>query len=489
MQSGKNAPKGLKSGRKTLVARAAAPLLLSLLAACASLPDRETPLAAAQPAALASSQSFAAPGAAWPDQNWWKAYNDPQLDALIADGLKSSPTLAQAESRVRAANAQQAAARASLLPSVSANAGAKLQKQSYNAGIPAEFVPSGYQDYGRATLDFNYEFDFWGRNRAAIAAASSEAKAAQADAAAARLMLSASIADAYADLSRLYAERDIAQKALNLREQTADLVSRRVTAGLDTRGELRQAEAGPPAARAQLAALDEALALTRNRLAALLGAGPDRGLTIARPAATTPAAFGLPETLAADLIGRRPDVVAARWRAEAANKRIKQSQAEFYPNVNLTAFIGVESLGLSNLVDSGSDIGSAGPAISLPIFQGGRLRANLLRADAERDAAVASYNQAVVQALQQVADAATSKRALQTRLTESRAALAANEDAYRIARMRYEGGLSNYQAVLIAEDAVLQQRMNVIDLESRAFSLDVALARALGGGFSNASGV
>jgi NodT family efflux transporter outer membrane factor (OMF) lipoprotein len=459
---------------------------LFMLGACATLPADRAP--AAQAAAPAGSQiSFAAQKAAWPGADWWTAYNDPQLNSLIAEALQSSPTLAQAQARVRAANALESASRASLLPSLSANASVSAAKQSYNTGFPRSFVPKGYKDYGTATLDFNYEFDFWGKNRAAIAAASSDARAAQAEAAQAQLALSAAIADVYADLARLYAERDITDKALTVRQQTADLVIRRVKAGLDTQGEQRQAEAGVPAARAQLAGLDESISLTRNRLAALLGAGPDRGLTIERPAAPSIAAFGLPENLAADLLGRRPDIVAARWRAEAAAKRIKQSEAAFYPNVNLAAYVGVNVLNLENITRSGSDIGSVGPAISLPIFQGGRLRSNLLFADAERDAAIAAYNGTVVEALRQVADAVTSAKALDGRLTESKAALQAYEDAYDVARRRYDGGLANYQSVLLAEDAVLAQRLAVADLQSRAFSLDVALVRALGGGFVNPS--
>jgi len=456
------------------------------LSACATLPSERIP--ALQAAAPAGGQvSFSARTSDWPAAEWWTVYKDPQLNSLIAEALKMSPTLAQAQARVRAANALERASRASLLPTLTANASVTEAKQSYNAGFPKAFVPQGYQDYGQATLDFNYEFDFWGKNRAAIAAASSDARAAQAEAAQAQLALSCAIADVYADLARLYAERDITSKALKVRQQTADLVIRRVKAGLDTQGEQRQAEAGVPAARAQLAALDENVALTRNRLAALLGAGPDRGLTIEPPAAPALAAIGLPENLSADLLGRRPDILAARWRAEAAAKRIKQSEAAFYPNVNLAAYVGSNVLNLENLTRSGSDIGSVGPAMSLPIFQGGRLRANVLYADAERDGAIAAYNGTVVDALQQVADAVTSARALDARLAESKSALEAYEDAYDVARRRYEGGLANYQSVLLAEDSVLAQRLTVADLKSRAFSLDVALVRALGGGFVNPS--
>jgi outer membrane protein TolC len=162
---------------------------------------------------------------------------------------------------------------------------------------------------------------------------------------------------------------------------------------------------------------------------------------------------------------------------------VKVAKASFYPNVNLAGFLGLQSLKLNQLFADGSDIGSIGPALTLPIFQGGALRAGYRGAEADRDAAVASYDATVTEAFHQVADAVTSERALATELSKARAALAASEDAYRISRLRYEGGLANYQSVLITEQGVLVRRRAVADLEARAFALDVALIRALGGGF------
>jgi len=467
-------------------------LLAGALSACASLPAMK-PAAHAKPAsAYAAARSFdsrADPnsGADWPADGWWLAYDDPQLNALIDEALSGSPTLAQARARVDKAQANLGQARASLLPTLSGQASVVENKQSYNNGIPALFVPHDYNAYGGTQLNFNYEFDFWGKNRAAVAASVSEAKAAEADAAEARLTLSTAVAAAYADLARLYAERDVAIRSVQSRQEVFELVARRVADGLDTRAESKQAEAGAPAARADLAFIDEQLAQTRNQIAALLGDGPDRGLTLARPAGPALKVFGLPPRLAADLIGRRPDVAAARWRAEAASKRIGVAKAEFYPDINLAADIGFQALGLPNWFAAGSDIGQVGPAVTLPIFEGGRLRANLHGARADYDEAVASYDDAVVQALHDVADAAASERALSTRLNESRDALAAYEEAYSVARLRYEGGLANFQTVLLAEDSVLQARRTVVDLEARAFTLDIQLIKALGGGYAPAA--
>jgi NodT family efflux transporter outer membrane factor (OMF) lipoprotein len=475
------------AGARLAVVLAAA----SALAACASQPNLGAPAGALTPDKLATSQSFTGPAAAWPDDHWWQAYGDPQLDHLIDTAIADAPDMAQAKARLEKAEAVAGQARAALAPAISANGQIGETQQSQTIfGFPAsfqQFLPKGLHPDPQISLNFSYEIDFWGKNRNALAAATSEAQAAGADAAEARLTLSTAVAAAYADLARLYGERDVAERSVASRGETYDLAERRVTNGLDTQAELQQAAAGVPAARAEEAAIDEQIALTRNELAALIGQGPDTGLAITRPTVAAPKAFGLPDHLAADLLGRRPDIVGARWRAEAASKRIGVAKAEFYPDINLAADIGFQALGLPNWFAAGSDIGQVGPAVTLPIFEGGRLRANLHGARADYDEAVASYDGAVVQALHDVADAAASERALATRLKESRDALAAYEEAYSVARLRYEGGLANFQTVLLAEDSVLQARRTVVDLEARAFTLDIQLIKALGGGYAPAA--
>jgi NodT family efflux transporter outer membrane factor (OMF) lipoprotein len=215
-----------------------------------------------------------------------------------------------------------------------------------------------------------------------------------------------------------------------------------------------------------------------------MGAGPDRGLALARPTIRLDQAPGLPSQLPAALLGRRPDLAAARLRAEAAAKRIDQAEAAFYPDVNLVAFVGVQSLGVGMLAKSGSGIGSIGPAVSLPIFDGGRLRAQLRGADAGYAQAVADYERTLVQALQEVADAAVSQQAIGAQLAKTGESVEAAREAWRIQNERYEGGLSTYLEVLTAEDTLLSNLRSQSDLQSRSFSLDVALVRALGGGYA-----
>ena len=459
-------------------------LVSCALPACAALPSSTSVHRPRPVTDYAAERSFAASRADWPDADWWSAYGDPQLDRLIAEALADSPSLAQAQARLHRAVAATAVARAAGLPTLAAGGGIEDAKQSYYQGIPPQFVPKGYIGSGSVSLNFDWELDFWGQNRAAVAAATSDAQAAAAEAAEARLMLSTSVAAAYADLAQLYAERDVAARMIDSQNKTSALVTERVNDGLAAEAEQREAEAEPLQSQAELAAIDERIALLRDQIAALMGHGPDRGLAIERPTDAVPKAFGLPANLPAELIGRRPDIVAARWRAEAAANRIKRDKAAFYPNVNLAGLIGAAARPVRDLTKNGSDVGSIGPALTLPLFAGGRLRANLADSEAARDEAIATYDEAVVEALQQVADVAASFRSLSVELNRSSAALAASEEAYRMAGVRYRTGLSTYSALLLVEQGVLMRRRAVADLQARAFALDIALVRALGGGFS-----
>lgn len=464
-----------------------APILLPLFlaSACASVPDLG-PRPEMRPAAdYAAAISLASATAPWPGEGWWAGYGDPQLSALMEEALAGSPDLAAAAARLRTAEGFAQKAGAALKPTIDGFASAELVQQSENNGVPAQLVPNGWQDTGSIGLSFSFDLDLWGKNRAALAAATSDAEAAAFELAEARLALTTAIASAYADLAQLHAQRDTLQSALAIRTDTLRLVSQRVETGLDTRAELKQAESRVPQARADLAATDEAIALTRNAIAALLGAGPDRGLAIGRPKTASLRALGVPANASIELIGRRPDIAAARARVEAAASRIKEARAAFYPNINIGALIGFQSLGLGSLLSGGSLSGSVGPAISLPIFHGGALSGNYRGRRGQYDEAVAFYDGRVVQALRETADAVTSQKALAVRLGESRQALADAEEGNRLARMRYEGGLSTYIDVLSAEEGVLEARRTVAELETRAFALDVAMVRALGGGFTS----
>lgn len=419
----------------------------------------------------------------WPTAAWWQRYQDPQLNALIDTALQQAPSINMAAARVRQAQALAQQVGATRLPDVGMAASVSESKVSYR--YQAYNPPRNWNDYGSLTLNFSYDIDFWSKNKSAVAAASSQLAAAEAEQAAARLMLTTAIANAYAELARLYANLDTVTAALDVRQQTVDLLTQRFDNGLENRGTVSQAQAVANSAKAEVLAVQESIGLQQHALAALLGAGPDRGLSIQRPHIQLQQVFGLPEHAGVGLLAHRPDVTAARWRAEATAYQIGVAKAQFYPDVSLSAFIGVQAFGLNSLFDSGNDAGSIGPAIYLPLFSGGRLEGQLSAAEAGFDQAAASYQQTLSNALNEVADVLTSTQALDAQIAQTQAAVDAAALAHQIASNRYKGGLATYLEVLSAEDRLLGSQRALVNLQSRAFSLDLALIHALGGGYQS----
>lgn len=229
--------------------------------------------------------------------------------------------------------------------------------------------------------------------------------------------------------------------------------------------------------------MQESIELQKNAISALLGEGPDRGKSIASPTIRLTDNFGLPRDASIGLLGHRPDIYAARLRLEAAAESIGIARAKFYPNVNISAFIGLQALGLENLLKSGNDAGSIGPAIYLPIFSGGRLEGQLTSAEASYEEALAEFNAIFIHALHEIADVVTSTKALSARIAKRREAVEAARDAHQIATNRYEGGLARYLEVLTAENGLILNERALVNLQSRAFNLDIALVYALGGGY------
>jgi NodT family efflux transporter outer membrane factor (OMF) lipoprotein len=297
-------------------------------------------------------------------------------------------------------------------------------------------------------------------------------------------MIATAVARTYVQLARVQDHLDIARDTLAQREKIYDLTRQRVDAGVDPRVELKQAEGEVPAAREDVAALEESLRIAQNQLAALVGQGPDRGLSIERPKLQpTSSDASLPSRLPADLLGRRPDVEASRRRVEAAEQDIKVARARFYPDIDLLGFIGLQSIGLSQLADAASRTAGIGPAIHLPLFDGGRLRSDLAATNADYDAAVAQYNSTLIEALHELADELAAFHSVAAQSNEQRLAMAAARDAYDLAMLRYRDGIGTYLTVLSAQSQVLKQQHLAADLRAREFDNHIALVRTLGGGF------
>lgn len=468
------------------MSRILALLATAVLAAACATPGSDKPRAALSDANdLKSSESLVAAdtsSSAWPAADWWKKFGDPQLDRLVDEALQASPTLRVADARVRKALATAASLNAGRAPQLTGSADATRQRFSEHYIYPPPFAGS-WVTSADLTANLAFDLDLWGKARSEYEGALDQAHAAKVDRDAAQLLLSASVVRAYVQLQRAYEQLDIAQALFTQRDDLRKLVAQRKAAGLDSALELKQAEAALPEARERISQLEETIALTRNQIAALLGEGPDRGRAIERPHMANGTAPLLPSRLPADLIGRRPDIAAQRWRIEAAVKDTAAARADFYPNVNLVAFAGLQSIGLSNLVKGGSAVAGVGPALHLPILDGGRLRANLAGKHADYDIAVEQYNQGLADALRDVVDQLASFRSVDEQRAQAESAVAIAQDAYDLAVLRYREGLGNYLQVLSAESQVLGQKSLRADLAARGREVSVNLARALGGGY------
>jgi NodT family efflux transporter outer membrane factor (OMF) lipoprotein len=415
-------------------------------------------------------------------ESWWDSFQDPQLDRLIRQGLKASPTLAQAQARVGAALAQVQSEQAGLAPKANFDASSLYQRAPENYVINPPL--NGHTSWvSQAGASLSWDLDFWGKQADAVHRARDLAQSAQFDEDNARLMLAGAIAQAYIELYRQNALADIAQRSEAQRQNIIDITHRRVSAGLDTQLEIREAESQLPQARVAREQAQAAADLAIHELATLTGQGAQAYAGIQRPVLDVHAALPVPTELPVNLLARRPDVLSARFSVDAADAQRLASKAAFYPDVSLHALAGIGAFGLSNLVNWNARGYGAGPALSLPIFDAGRLRAEYRGSEAQLDGAISSYNDTVLRAVQQTADQLTRLDALAREERDQQQTLEASEAAYKLAEERYRAGLASYLSVLNAETQVLQARQSMVDILASQAVARVTVLLAVGGSF------
>jgi NodT family efflux transporter outer membrane factor (OMF) lipoprotein len=454
-------------------------LLLSILFSGCVLPPKESP----HPPALADSRVGLSGAAVDPvPDGWWQSFDDPQLDRLIRTGLEGSPTLAQAQARVADALARSQIAQSKLLPSANLDASALYQRAPENYLIPPPLAGHTFW-MSQAGASLSWDLDFFGKQANAVHAAQALTHSAQLDVENAKLMLGTAIAQAYVELYRQNALADIAERSAAQRENIVAITRRRVAAGVDTQLELRQAEGQLPQAHVARDQAQAAAALAVHELAALSGQGADAYAAMQRPVLNLDAALPVPTALPINLLARRPDVLSARLSVEAADSQRLSARAAFYPDINLKALAGIGAFGLNNLVQSSALGAGAGPFISLPLFDGGRLRAQYKSSEAQLDQAIDGYNDTVLRAVQQTADQLTRIDALARERLEQQQTLEANEAAYKLAEERYRAGLASYLSVLNAETQVLAARQTMVDIVADEAVARVTLLSAIGGSF------
>ncbi len=415
-------------------------------------------------------------------REWWKAFKDPQVDRLAALVIADNPTLAGALAKLRAAQAELAVNRAEDRPQVTLDGSEQRTLFSKDYIIPPPFGGS-YRWYGALTANMSWNLDFWGKQADLIAKARSTAEANALDAEAAHLALSGAFAQAYIDLVLNYQNGDIADATVAERSEILQITQGRFDAGLENASAVEQAKSLLSISKADQLRYAAAREVDVHAIAALAGQGAALYGTITRPTPDLDVALPLPDKLPADLLARRPDILAAQAQVEAAVQGREAAHADFYPDINLEALIGFQSIGLSNMFSGNAFTMGVGPALHLPIFDAGKLRAQYANATADLDSSVADYNGAVVNAIKQTADAMTEVQSLAAQRGHQDDAVKSAQRAYEIARERYRSGLATQLPMLTAESTLLEARQELAGVVAEGAKQRITLLLTVGGGF------
>ncbi|MEP6483081.1 MAG: efflux transporter outer membrane subunit [Rudaea sp.] len=420
--------------------------------------------------------------ATWPDQAWWTRYHDEDLNAIESMALAKSPDLAVARARFSQATKTVDIARSAGAPSIDGNVQVQRERLSENGLIPPAFLGFTWYTQGDIGAQFKYDFDFWGSHRADIAANVDRARAAAAERVTAANMLTAAIADSYFGWQLDMAHIGLTVESIGWQEKIRKIAEARVQHGLDPYDILHQADAGLAAMREDAATYKWNAQMRREAIAALIG------VPLAEVpefhAHELPAFTGaLPASAGLDLIARRADIEASRWRVEAAMREIDIARAAFYPDISISAMIGLSAIDLDKVFRAGSRVVDAGPAIHLPIFEGGRLRARYGASQAALDAAVADYDKAVVDAAHDVAQQALALAQIQARRKERAGQIEAAERLYQSSLARGKRGLTDARAEYNADLELIRQHDADTQLVAAGLSAEIALTKALGGGY------
>jgi outer membrane protein, multidrug efflux system len=455
-------------------------LILSVsVMGCAGLPPKPKSVALTTAAPMAHLGSA---DGTWPTADWWKQYRDPTLERLIEMALENSPTLASAHARFESARQAVRIASAAAGANVQASGDTSRARLSDNGLFPPPLLGFTWYNLSDLGLQASYTFDWWGKQRDAVEAAMDQAHAAQAERSAAALMLESSVADTYfgwqADQSRLALARE---HEATVRREGA-IAAARVRAELDPGDELNRSAAALAATREQIAALEGSATLRVVALAALIGrSSAELPALAAQPLPAIQAA--LPDDVRIDLIARRADITASRWRVEAAEKNRDSARAEFFPDVSINALIGVQSVDVTRLLEYGSRVPSVSAAIHLPLFDAGRLKARYGAAQADVNSAVTSYQDAVVSAARDVATQASTLAQISAQRAQRAVELGAALELKASAAARVRQGVDDPRIELTATESWIEQRDALLQLEAAAVSADIGLKRALGGGY------
>ena len=461
-------------------------LALSLaLAGCASIPPDTQPLPQQDLATIQLAADIHLASEGWPAAQWWRQFQDSQLDQLIEHALSSSPNLDVANARIGSALSAFDARHADRGPRVDLGANANRQRYSGNGLMPA---PIGGNYYNEVTVGVqaHYDLDWWGKHKAQIAASLGEVNARRAEYAMAEQMLAAEIARHYFSMQNGWARMDNLHALVKLQQQLVTDKEKRIANGLGISDDHLSAQTRLSLLQQQIALLETQIITEREALRALLGADSS-ALASLQPKEAQALPHALPGKLGMELLARRPDLQAARWRVQAAMSTIEAAQAAFYPDIDLGASFGLDAIKLGKLLQSGSRTLFIGPALSLPLFDSGRLQAQLAGARSERNELIADYNQNVFNVVRDVAQAGAKVQGVENQLRLQEENLRASEAQLRNANARLKQGLADRATQINAEMTVRGQVDLGMQLQNQRQNAEINLNMALGGGYRGSS--
>jgi len=438
-----------------------------------SLPEQEIkPLEALEPQLDQKASQI--------QDQWWTAFGDPQLDRLVSLGMNHSPSLEISGARIVAAQAMLDTEKASFLPQIGIGGQVDRQQLSQNyifvPGMPV------YTGYGLVNASLNWSLDIWGKQKKYFDAAKNQVLAAQANHKASELLLSTTIVRVYFDYDRMVQAQTLYSRDVGAKKGLYQIAQEKQRVGLVDATIVNQRKVEYESAQVNLSQANLSVKMIQHQLSALVQEGPSWGESLKAPEIKGNA-LNLPAIIPSNLLERRPDLQALLSQIDVAKLQLDGANLEYLPDINLAGFIGVQSFGLSQLFASKSQQFSLGPAISLPIFDGGAIAANITGKEASRNQAVASYQEQLVQALREVADGMGSIKSSQANYKSYTSTYQSAKSNYEITKRRSDVGISSKEAVLAMEEFYLQQGQNYADAKAKMLTANVVLVQALGGSY------
>lgn len=420
----------------------------------------------------------------WPNENWWSVFNSPQLDCLIQEAISNNPALMSIEANVEEKREESIIARSRLFPYLSFDGTYSKDYLSHN-GLYRALNPKLPLSVMLVDLDFNldYDFDFWGKNYNLFLAAYGETLAQKAEAAQLRLIITTAVAQAYFSLKANLLRHQIYQTLFEVSQNNFQLQSFLQKKALSSELTPLLLQESYNEAKKLLVGNEQEIELNKHLLNRLLGKGPDEPLCIDAQLEPLPDKIVIPENLSLDLLARRPDLMAQIWRAQAWAYRVGAAIADFYPDVRLSAFVGLESVSWGKLLQSHSKTTEVKPAIHLPLFTAGAIRANVEAQTASFDAAVFDYNDLVLASVQEVADLLVIARTLFEQKKEQEQIVKATAGRYKITQIRQKAGLDSAFADYSLQTELANKQLEDLNLLYAEYVAVIKLIKALGGGY------